>query len=106
MRRDYEKILRIDGQTFVTAQGAWQARVREYSAPGSASDLLHLNIEFELCASIKRTLDLWIEDAPDVTLVVESAGTLAAINRWLATCEGDDQLLYDSSVEDLVRFEP
>ncbi|SRR6266851_4846528 len=107
MQRDYQRILRVDGQAIVTGQGTWRARVNEYSAPVSAADLLHLNIEFELEASEsrKRTLDLWIEDAPDVTLVAESVGMLGAINRWLENAEGDNQLLYDSSVGDLVQFE-
>jgi hypothetical protein len=104
MQRDYQRILRVDGQAFVTAQGTWRARVKEYSAPVSAANLLHLNIEFELEASEsrKRELDLWIEDAPDVTLVAESVGMLEAINRWLERSDGDDDLLYDSGLRELV----
>jgi hypothetical protein len=108
MQRDYQRILFVDGHAFLTTQGTWRARVKEYSAPvPAAADLLHLNIEFELEASEsrKRTLDLWIEDAPDITLVAESVGMLEAIKRWLGDAEGNAQLLYDSSVEELVRFE-
>ena len=106
MQRDYQRILFVDGQAFVTAKGTWRARVKRYSAPVYGADLLHLNIEFELEASEtrKRTLDLWIEDAPDVTLVAESVGMLEAINRWLGNAEGDDRLMYDSAVGELVRF--
>lgn len=106
MRRDYQKILRLDGQSFVTGPGTWRARVKEYSAPVSARALLHVKIEFEREASNKRrALDLWIENASDVTLVAESVGMIEAIKRWLEKAQGDDQLLYDSSVEELVRRE-
>ena len=107
MQRDYQRILFVDGHAFLTAQGTWRARVKEYSAPVSPADLLHLNIEFGLEASEsrKRTLDLWIEDAADVTLVAESVGMLEAINGWLESAEGDDQLLYDSAVGELVRLQ-
>lgn len=107
-KRDYDRILRIDCNEFVTALGTWRARVREYPKTTSATvDLLHVKIEFELQASQrrKRWLDLWIEDAPDVTLVAEAVGMLEAINRWLGGSEGDDELLYDSAVGELVRFE-
>lgn len=108
MQRDYQRILRVDGQAFVTAQGTWRTRVKEYSAPVAAADLLHLNIEFELEASEsrKRELDLWIENAPDVTLVAESVGMLEAINRWLERSDGDDDLLYDSGLRELVTSRP
>jgi hypothetical protein len=85
------------------------ARVKEYSAPvPAAADLLHLNIEFELQASEsrKRTLDLWIEDAPDITLVAESVGMLEAIKRWLDGSKGDDELMYDSGLRELIPRRP
>jgi hypothetical protein len=104
--RDYRKILFIEGKEFVTTQGAWRATVREYPTANSTDErLLHLKIDFELAKDRTRSLDLWIEDAPDVTLVAESLGMLGAINRWLENSDGDDELLYDSDVGDLVRFQ-
>jgi hypothetical protein len=107
MERDYQKILRLDGQEFGTGLGTWRARVKEYSAPVSDKGLLHVKIEFELEAapSRTRTLDLWLENAPDITLIAESVGMLEAIKRWLENAQGDDQLLYDSAVGELVRLE-
>ena len=109
MQRDYQRILFVDGHAFLTAQGTWRARVKEYSAPvPAAADLLHLNIEFGLQASEsqKRTLDLWIEDAPDITLVAESVGMLEAIKRWLEGSKGDDELMYDSGLRELIPKRP
>jgi hypothetical protein len=101
-------MLPIDGKKFVTSRGTWWATVSEYPAAISASDLLHLKIGFELELAKNRTrsLDLWIEDAPDVTLVAESVGMLEAINRWLEDFEGDEKLLYDSGLGELVPHRP
>ena len=51
-KRDYDRILRIDCNEFVTALGTRRARVREYPKTTSANaDLSHLKIEFVLQAS-------------------------------------------------------
>jgi hypothetical protein len=105
MERDYQKILPLDGEEFVTTQGVWRATVSEYPAAIPAdADLLHLKINFQLqLGGIQvRSLDLWIQNAPDVTLVAEYIGLLAAINRWLEDFEGDEKLLYDSGLRQLV----
>jgi len=106
--RDYRRILPIEGKEFVTTQGTWRATVSEYPAAVSAHvGLFHLMIDFDLGPGRNRTrsLGLWIMDAPDVTLVAESAGMLEAINRWLERSDGDDELLYDSDIGDLARFQ-
>jgi hypothetical protein len=96
-KRDYRKILFIEDKEFVTPHGTWHATVSEYPvAVPAAAGLLHSRIDFELAKNRTRSLDLWIEDAADVTLVAESVGMLAAINRWLEESDGDDELLYDS----------
>jgi hypothetical protein len=109
MERDYKKILPVDGKEFVTPKGTWRARVSEYPAAiPSGAGLLHLRINFELqpVGGQARLLDLWLEDAPDVTLVAESMGLLGAVNRWLEDFEGDEELLYDSGLGGLVRHRP
>jgi hypothetical protein len=105
--RDYRRILPLDGKELVTPQGTWQATVREYPTVVSHdAGLLHLKIGFELeFEDQKRSLDLWIENARDVTLVAEFVGMLEAINRWLEDSEGDDELLYDSAIGGLVEFQ-
>jgi hypothetical protein len=105
--RDYRKLLFIESKEFVTTQGAWRSTVREYPTANSTDErLLHLKIDFELqrAKNQTRSLDLWIEDAPDVTLVAESVGMREAINRWLEGSEGDDELLYDSAIGKLIPF--
>ena len=106
--RDYRRILFIEGKEFVTPKGTWHATVSEYPAAVPAdAGLLHLRIGFELELAKNRTrsLDLWIENASDVTLVAESVGMLEAINRWLEDSEGDrDELLYDSAIGKLIPF--
>ncbi len=79
--------------------------MREYPTANSTDErLLHLKIGFELAKNRTRSLDLWIIDATDITLVAESVGMLEAINRWLESSDRDDELLYDSDVGDLVPF--
>jgi len=105
--RDYRKIFFIEGKESVTPQGTWHATVSEYpTALSTRAGLLHLKIGFELesAKNQTRSLDLWIEDGSDVTLVAESVGMLEAINRWLEDSDGDDELLYDSAIGKLVPF--
>src|ERR1700730_10644441 len=97
MRRDYARILPVDGKKFVTKRRTWRATVSRYPTACTASDLLRLQINFEpeQPANGFRSLDLWVKDAPDVTLVAESIGMLEAINWWLEELKGDGDLFYD-----------
>ena len=112
MARDYGKIFDIEGREFVTSRGAWLATVREYPAARGVDDaLLHLRVNFELQGGqLARSLDLWIVSAPNVTLMAESIGMLEAMKRWLEDSAGNDELLYDSEIKDLVplqkRYQP
>lgn len=107
MRRDYPRILPIDGMKFVTKRGTWRAKVSGYPAAVAASDLFQLRIDFEPepRRNESRSLDLWIRDAPDVTLVSESIGMLEAIKWWLEEFKGDGNLLYDSASGNLVPYQ-
>ena len=105
--RDYRKIFPLDGKEFITSQGRWRASVSEYPHLARANEgLLHLKISFEFAKKPSRLLDLWIEDAPDVTLVAESVGMIEAINLWLEGSKGDDELRYDSGLGELVPHRP
>jgi hypothetical protein len=50
-----------------------------------------------------RSLDLLIEDAPDVILSAEFAGMLEAIQRWPENRDEDDELLFDVAAKRLVK---
>jgi hypothetical protein len=107
MPRDYQRIFHIEGEKFVTKRGTWRATVRGYPAAVSAGDSLQLKIEFEPepRRNESRSLDLWIKDAPDVTLVAESIGMLEAIKWWLEEFKGDGNLLYDSASGNLMPYQ-
>lgn len=104
MEQEYKKIFDIEGRAFVLPQGTWLATVQEYPAADIADHgLLRLRVEFKLQGTrIARSLELWIENAPSVTLVAESMGMLDAIQKWLEEPGGDDELFYDSEIKELV----
>jgi len=107
MALSYHNIFDIDGREFVTSQGIWRAIVRHYPSRDCSDDRLRLSIEFkhQSVGGKARKLDLWIVNAPDVTLVAESIGMLQAIQEWLDDSVGDDELLYDSEIKDLVPLQ-
>jgi len=62
-RRDFPKILPIDGKEFKTAGGKWLATVRQYPASTTAERaLLHLKID-SILISFQDTTCLCIQDS-------------------------------------------